>query len=70
MPKFLKSATFIGGITIATYDGPTPRAVVYKTQDGDSEQRRRSDVLEIHKFASRAEMRRFVAGYEPAREAR
>jgi hypothetical protein len=65
MSRFLKSATF-GSVTIAMYDGRRPRAVVYKTQQGESKQRRPSEVLERHEFNSRAEMRKFVAGFTPA----
>ena len=69
MSKFLASAVFSGGITVAMYDGHNPQAVVYKTQDGESEQRR-SDVLVTHQFSSRAEMRQFVADFAPSKEAR
>ena len=70
MAKFLASAVFSGGITVAMYDGRTPQAVVYKTQDAEAKQRRRSDVLDTHSFGSRAEMRQFVAGFKPDKEAR
>ena len=70
MAKFLASAAFSGGITVAMYDGRNPQAVVYKTQDGESKQRRRSTVLETHQFSSRAEMRQFVADFTPSKEAR
>jgi hypothetical protein len=68
MSKFLGSATFDGGVTVAMYDGRMPQATVYKTQKGDCEERRRSDVLETHEFDSRAEMREFVAGFVPAED--
>ena len=70
MAKFLASALFSGGITVAMYDGRNPQAVVYKSQDGESKQRRRSDVLETHQFGSRAQMRQFVADFTPSKEAR
>ena len=56
MARFLASAVFSSGLTVAMYDGRTPQAVVYKTQKGDSKKRRRSDVLEGH--GSRLEKRR------------
>ena len=66
MAKFLASAVFSGGITVAMYDGHNPQAVVYKTEEGDEKnRRRRSTVLQRRSFQSRAQMRTWVAGYRP-----
>jgi hypothetical protein len=66
MSKFLRAATFSGGITVSMYDGLQPQAVVYKTPDDDEKDKRRpSTVLQRQSFQSRAEMRAWVADYRP-----
>ena len=69
MSKFLASAVFNGGISIAMYDGPEPKAVVYRTDVGDEKGKRYpSTVLQHQSFQSRGQMRAWVAGFVPATE--